>query len=97
VSVLVIVQGTPHPDRLDTLKQYQRAAGAVIQKHGGQIVARGNATENLAGHHKWEVGIVLRFPDIAAVHAWHSDPDYEKVIPLRTQAYADLEITVFQE
>jgi len=31
------------------------------------------------------------------VHAWHSDPDYQKIIPIRTQAYHDLEITVFQE
>jgi uncharacterized protein (DUF1330 family) len=97
VSVLVIVQGTPHPDRLETLKQYQRAAGAVIQKHGGQVVARGNGLETLAGHHKWGVGIVLRFPDMAAVHAWHNDPDYQKVLPLRNDAYADLELNVFQE
>jgi uncharacterized protein (DUF1330 family) len=97
VSVLVIVQGTPHSDKLDTLKQYQRAAGPVIQKHGGQVVARGNGAESIAGHHQWSLGIVLRFPDIAAVHAWHSDPDYEKVIPLRNEAYAQLEINVFQE
>jgi uncharacterized protein (DUF1330 family) len=97
VSVLVIVQGTPNSDKLDTLKQYQRVAGAVIQKHGGQVVVRGNGTESLAGHHQWSLGIVLRFPDIAAVHAWHSDPDYEKVIPLRNEAYAQLEINVFQE
>jgi uncharacterized protein (DUF1330 family) len=40
---------------------------------------------------------VIRFPDLAAVHAWHNDPDYQKIVPLRTQGYADLEITVFQE
>lgn len=97
MSVLVIVQGTPHPDRSDILKQYQTAAGAIIGKHGGQVVARGGGVEALAGNHKWQLGIVIRFPDMNAVHAWHSDPDYQKVIPLRTQAYADLEVNVFQE
>ena len=97
MSVLVIVQGTPHPDRGESLKQYQRAAGAVIQKHGGQVVARGGGVESLAGHHKWSLGVILRFPSIEAVHSWHSDPDYEKLIPLRTEAYQDLEVNVFQE
>jgi uncharacterized protein (DUF1330 family) len=69
----------------------------VITKHGGQLVARGTGIEALAGHHKWTLGIVMRFPDLAAVHAWHNDPDYQKIIPIRTQAYNDLEITVFQE
>lgn len=97
MSVIVIVQGTPHPDRLDILKQYQGAAGAVVQKHGGQVVTRGTGVESLHGPHKWQFGIILRFPSAEAVRAWYNDPDYQKVIPLRTQAFADLEINVFQE
>lgn len=97
MSVIVIVQGTPHPDRLDTLKKYQQAAGAIIQKHGGQAIARGNGVESLAGHHQWKLGIIVRFPSLEAVHAWHNDPEYQKVIPMRTEAYQDLEVNVFQE
>ncbi len=97
MSVLVIVQGTPNPERADQMKQYQSGAGPIVAKHGGQLVARGSGIEGLAGHHKWTVGAVLRFPDLAAVHAWHNDPEYQKIVPIRTQAYQDLEITVFQE
>jgi uncharacterized protein (DUF1330 family) len=97
MSVLVIVQGTPNPELAEQMKQYQQGAGPIVARHGGQLVARGSGLEGLAGHHKWMVGAVLRFPDLAAVHAWHNDPDYQKIIPIRTAAYSDLEITVFQE
>lgn len=33
----------------------------------------------------------------AAVDAWYQDPEYQKVLPLRDQAYAELEINVYQE
>ncbi len=97
MSVLVVVQGNPHPDRAETLQQYQQTARAVIAKHGGQVVARGSGLGSLSGSRRWQVGIVLRFPDQAAVNAWYNDPDYQKVLPLRAQAYAELEIAMYQE
>jgi len=97
VSVIVIVQGTLKPDKGDVLKRYQDVARPVIARHGGEAVARGAGLKAIAGHHDWKLGIVLRFPDLAAVEAWHEDPEYQRVIPLRSEAYADLEINVFQE
>ena len=97
MSVLVVVQGTPHPEQAETLKKYQSIALPLIQKHGGQSVGRGKGVASLAGHHTWAVGSILRFPDLASVHAWRDDPEYQKVVPMRTKAYADLEINVFQE
>jgi uncharacterized protein (DUF1330 family) len=99
MSVLVLVQGNPRPDKAEVLQQYQQVARTVIAKHGGQPVARGSGIGALHGAHKWQVGIVIRFPDEAAVRAWYNDPDYQKVLPLRDQAYGagELEITMFQE
>jgi uncharacterized protein (DUF1330 family) len=97
MSVLVLVQGTPRADRKDELAQYQQAARTVIAKHGGQVVARGNGLGSLHGRGNHQVGIVLRFADKAAAEAWYNDPDYRKVLPLRDQAYAELEISMFQE
>ena len=69
-----------------------------IGKHGGQPVARGSGIGTLHGSRKWQIGIVIRFPDEAAVRAWYNDPEYQKVLPLRDEAYGnDLEITMFQE
>lgn len=97
MSVIVMVQGTPRPERKDALAQYQQAARAVIAKHGGEVIARGSGLGSLHGSGRYQVGIVVRFPDQAAVEGWYSDPDYRKVLPLRGEAYADLEINMFQE
>lgn len=99
MSVLVLVQGNPKPDKADILQQYQQVARTIIGKHGGQPVARGSGLGALHGPNKWQVGIVIRFPDEASVRAWYNDPEYQKVLPLRDQAYGEgeLEITMFQE
>jgi len=97
MSVLVLVQGNPKPDKTELLQQYQQTARAVIGKHGGQPVARGSGLGSLHGSRKWQVGIVVRFPDEASARGWYNDPEYQKVLPLRDQAYGELEITMFQE
>jgi uncharacterized protein (DUF1330 family) len=97
MSVIVLVQGTPRSDRKDVLAQYQQAARAVIAKHGGEVIARGSGLGSLHGAAKYEIGIVLRFADKASADGWYNDPDYRKVLPLRDQAYAALEINMFQE
>lgn len=97
MSVIVMVQGNPHPDKADTLKKYQETARTVVAKYGGEPVARGSGVGKLHGSKDYQVGIVIRFPDKAAVDGWYSDPDYQAVLPLRHEAYADLEITMYQE
>lgn len=98
MSVLVLVQGNPKPEKATVLQEYQQVARTIIGKHGGQPVARGSGVGSLHGSRKWQVGIVIRFPDEAAVKAWYNDPEYQKVVPLRDEAYGnDLEITMFQE
>jgi len=97
MSVLVLVQGNPIPEKAETLQQYQQVARTVITKHGGQPIARGSGVASFHGGQPRKVGIVVRFPDLAAAQAWYNDPEYQKVLPLRDQSYADLEINVFEE
>jgi len=97
MSVIVLVQGSPHPERKEVLVQYQQAARAVIAKHGGEVLARGSGVGSLHGSGKYQIGIVIRFAGKAAADGWYNDPDYQKVLPLRDQAYTALEINMFQE
>lgn len=97
MSVIVVVQGTPRPECKDALAEYQQTARATIAKHSGEVIARGGGLGSLHGSGQYKVAIVLRFPDKAAADAWYNDPDYRRVLPLRDQAYAQLEINVFQE
>ncbi len=97
MSVIAIVQGNPNPSETAKLQEYQKGARPIIAKHGGQIVARGSGLGSLAGSGKWQTGIVIRFRDEAAAQAWINDPDYQRVLPLRSAGYSDLEIHLFQE
>jgi uncharacterized protein (DUF1330 family) len=94
---MVLVQGNPDPNKADTLKQYQQTARTIIGKYGGEVVARGGGIGKLHGSKDYQVGIVIRFPDKAAVDSWYGDPEYQAVVPLRDGSYIDLEITMFQE
>jgi len=97
MSVIVLVQGTPRADRKEALAQYQQAARATIAKHRGEIIARGSGLGALHGPGTHQVGVVLRFADKSAVEGWYNDPEYQKVVPLRDEAFAELEISMFQE
>jgi uncharacterized protein (DUF1330 family) len=97
MSVIAIVQGNPNPSETAKLQEYQKVARPIIAKLGGEIVARGSGLRSLAGSGKWQTGIVIRFPDEAAAQAWINDPDYQRVLPLRSSGYSDLEIHLFQE
>ncbi len=97
MSVMVLVQGNPDPNKADTLKQYQQTARPVIAKYGGEVLVRGSGLGKLHGSKDYQVGIVIRFPDKAAVDGWYNDPEYQAVLSLRNDAYIDLEITMFQE
>lgn len=97
MAVFVLVQGNPNPDAADTLPQYQQVARETIARHGGEIVARGGGAGAFAGGRKFGVGIVLRFPDKAKAEAWHADPDYQAVLPLRAKCFSELEIVLYQE
>ena len=58
MSIIVLVQGTPHANRKDALAQYQQAARATIAQHGGEVIARGSGlgalheTRELPGRHR---------------------------------------------
>jgi len=96
MSVVVLIQGNLRPGGKEALMEYYLPALAVVAKHGGEAVALGSAGTSLYGASRYEIGIVLKFPDKAAVDGWYNDPDYRKLIPLRERAYSDLEISLFQ-
>lgn len=53
---------------------------------GAEIVFRGRRAAILAGDHQHAAIVVIRFPDIAAINAWHQSPAYQALIALRQQA-----------
>ncbi len=62
---------------------YKAGVPAIIRKHGGEYLARGGATEVLEGDVVPERIVLLKFPDIPAVKAFLSDPEYEPLKAIR--------------
>lgn len=79
----------------EKFQEYARQAGATFAAHGGEPVMRGRLDSMLtggeAGHQT--VGIV-KFPDAAALSAWHASSAYQAIIPLRDEA-ADVTIASY--
>ena len=68
---------------LPAYEAYKTGAPALVRKHGGEYLARGGATEVLEGDWKPSRIGLLKFPDMAAVKALLSDPEYQPLKALR--------------
>ena len=79
-------------------KEYGPKAGALVQKHGGKILAgAGSTVEHLEGNRTLpSVMFLLEFPSAEQAKAWYNDPEYAQMIDLR-QTGADADIVVLTE
>jgi uncharacterized protein (DUF1330 family) len=66
--------------------EYKSRVPATLAPHGGEVVFRGSVDAVLAGEHAHTDTVVIRFPDAAALHAWHDSTAYQALIPLRAEA-----------
>ena len=82
----------------DWQKEYGPKAGALVQKHGGKVIAgAGYTIERLEGKRPLpSVLFILEFPSAAQAKAWYNDPAYAQLIDLR-QTGADAEIIVLTD
>ncbi len=74
--------------------EYRRQVLPLIQKHGGRFIVRGGAFEVLEGEWKPQRLVIIEFPDMAALNAWYSSPDYQPLIALRRGAARDMLIAL---
>jgi uncharacterized protein (DUF1330 family) len=82
----------------DWQKAYGPKAGALVQKHGGKVIAgAGYTIERLEGKKPLpSVLFILEFPSVEQAKAWYNDPAYAHLIDLR-QTGADAEIIVLTD
>ena len=62
---------------------YKTGAPPLVRKHGGEYLARGGKTEVLEGDWAPSRLALLKFPDVDAVKALLSDPEYQPLKTLR--------------
>jgi uncharacterized protein (DUF1330 family) len=74
--------------------EYCSKVPATMAAWGGELVFRGKAAQVLSGAHPHTDTVVVRFPDAAALTAWHDSAAYQALIALRTAA-ADVVLVAY--
>jgi uncharacterized protein (DUF1330 family) len=69
-----------------TFEEYRRQVLATIQAHDGRFLVRGGAFTALEGEMPYERIAMLEFPSREVAERWYHSPEYQRILPLRTQA-----------
>ena len=65
---------------------YKAQVPALIEKYGGEYLARGGAVEVLEGAWPMPRTIILKFDSMETARAWYAADDYQPVKALRQVA-----------
>ncbi len=81
---LIVDTDVHDPDAYET---YKAKARPIVEKHGGEYVARGGALDVIEDD-LWTPArlVVIRFPDMGSARAFAEDPDYQPVRAIRRGA-----------
>jgi uncharacterized protein (DUF1330 family) len=64
---------------------YLSAVEGTIVAHGGKYLIRAGATEIVEGGlGEYPLKVVVEFPSMAAAKGWYASPEYQAILPHRT-------------
>lgn len=77
-------------------QDYLQKSKHIASQHGAELLASGRDPRFLSGSAApHQLAVVVRFPTMEDLDAWHDSQAYQDLIPLRQEA-SDQEITVYQ-
>ena len=77
-------------------QDYLKKSKDIASRHGAELLASGAGPRNLSGSSAaHQLAVVVQFPTMEDLDAWHASQSYQDLIPLRQEA-SDQEITVYQ-
>jgi uncharacterized protein (DUF1330 family) len=85
--------------RIDEPVQYARYASQVpgiLERYGGQVLARGGAHEVLEGPADFTRFVVIAFPSLAAARDCFHSADYQAAAAFRRDGGGIVEITIVE-
>ena len=77
-----------------TFDEYRRQVLPTIEAHGGKFLVRGGEVSVLEGEMPYQRVAMLEFSSRAQAEAWYRSPEYQRILPLRTQSGRSLFILV---
>ena len=63
--------------------EYRKLVGKTIADHGGEYVVADVKSIAIEGDPE-HLSVVLKFPDMSALRGWYDSPEYQEILPLRT-------------
>lgn len=64
--------------------EYLERIDATLAPYGGHFLVHGGEIDAVEGTWPGDV-VIIAFPDAAAARAWYDSPDYQAILPLRTE------------
>lgn len=79
-------------------EEYRTKAAPIIATYGGRYLTRGGSHKLPEGGH-WtpERVVIIEFPDMQALNAWYTAPEYQTLIALRKQCTSDMDMLIALE
>lgn len=78
--------------------EYRTRVGPMIAKHGGRYLTKGSTHRfPEGGHWRPERVVIIEFPDLQAIDAWYTSPEYQPLIALRKQCTSELDMLITLE
>ena len=76
-------------------QDYLQRSKNLAAQHGAELLANGKAPRALSGKlAPHQLAVIVRFPSMDKLYAWHDSDAYQALIPLRQEA-SEQEITVY--
>jgi len=94
MPVYVTVMMTIHDP--ETYKKYTDRTPAIVKRHGGTFLTRGEQVTTLEGTPYEGRMVLLEFPDQSGVDAWFNDPEYQEAVQYR-HASSTMHMLLVQE
>jgi uncharacterized protein (DUF1330 family) len=73
-------------DDPQSFDQYRRQVLPTIEAYEGRFIVRGGAFTTLEGEMPYQRIAALEFPSRAQAEAWYHSPEYQRILPLRTNS-----------
>ncbi len=79
-------------------EEYRIKVGSLIAKYGGCYLTKGGTHRMPEGGH-WtpERVVIIEFPDMTALNAWYTAPEYAPLIALRKQCTSEMDMLITLE
>lgn len=79
-------------------EEYKTKVRPMVAKYGGRYLTTGDNLKNLEGGH-WTPDrvVIIEFPNMAALNAWYTSPEYQPLIALRQACTSDQDMAFTME